>query len=69
MVTGSVAPEEAVGHFTWLGRFLGLDPAASSTRTREPVGWQPVHPGLLADLGEGHCSEVPAGAVRPARQR
>jgi hypothetical protein len=57
-----VAPEEADGHFTWLGPFLGLDSAASSTLTRELVGWEPVRPGLLADLDEGHYFRVPASA-------
>ncbi|WP_181795118.1 SDR family oxidoreductase [Streptomyces sp. WELS2] len=60
--TVSVAPEDAVGHFSWLGGFLGYDAAASSTLTRELVGWEPVHPGLLSDLEEGHYFEVPADA-------
>jgi hypothetical protein len=25
-----------------------------STETRRLLGWQPVHPGLLADLDQGH---------------
>lgn len=36
------------------GASLGLDMPASNTLTRELLGWQPIHPGLLADLDEGH---------------
>jgi hypothetical protein len=27
---------------------------ASSTITRELMGWQPTHPGLIEDIEEGH---------------
>jgi hypothetical protein len=50
----AVAPEAAAEHFGWLTALLGLDVPASSTLTRELLGWQPVHPGLLDDLGKGH---------------
>jgi nucleoside-diphosphate-sugar epimerase len=50
----SIAPEDAGEHFSWLGGFLGLDAPASSTLTRELLGWQPTQPGLLADLDEEH---------------
>jgi nucleoside-diphosphate-sugar epimerase len=50
----AVAPEAAAGHFGWLAAFLGLDVPASSMLTRELLSWQPVHPGLLDDLGKGH---------------
>ena len=50
----SVAPEDAAGHFAWLAGFLGLDSPASSAATRELLGWQPTHPGLIVDLDEGH---------------
>lgn len=46
----SIPPDEAVGHFDWIGRFFALDMAASNMLTRERLGWQPTHPGLLADL-------------------
>ncbi|WP_393078346.1 SDR family oxidoreductase [Streptomyces sp. LN704] len=50
----AVAPEDAAGHFAWLEAFLGLDSPASNTLTRELVGWEPIHPGLLEDLDKGH---------------
>ena len=55
----SVAPGDAAGHFGWLGAFLGLDSPASSTLTRELMGWQPTHPGLLEDLDKGHYFHQP----------
>jgi nucleoside-diphosphate-sugar epimerase len=42
--------EQAAGHFGWLGRFFGTDWLASSEATRQGLGWQPAHPGLLEDL-------------------
>ncbi|WP_329527365.1 SDR family oxidoreductase [Streptomyces sp. NBC_01462] len=58
----AVAPEDAAGHFAWLGAFLGHDSPASNTLTRELVGWEPIHPGLLEDLDKGHYF----AAVTPA---
>ena len=46
----SITPEEAAGHFGWLGRFVSWDLPASSTQTREQLGWNPTGPGLLSDL-------------------
>jgi nucleoside-diphosphate-sugar epimerase len=50
----SIAPEDAAEHFTWLSRFISMDSPASSVITRELLNWQPVQPGLIADLDEGH---------------
>jgi nucleoside-diphosphate-sugar epimerase len=50
----SVPPEQAAEHFRWLASFIGADAPASSALTRELLGWQPVQPGLLDDLGKGH---------------
>jgi nucleoside-diphosphate-sugar epimerase len=50
----SVPEDEAVDHFGWLGRFLGADATASSARTRERMGWEPTHLGLIEDLELGH---------------
>jgi len=50
----SISPEEAAGHFTWLAHFLAVDSPASSTLTRELLGWHPTQPGLIDDLDKGH---------------
>ena len=50
----AIAPEGVAGHFTWLASFLGIHAPASSALTRELLGWQPVHPGLIDDLDKGH---------------
>jgi nucleoside-diphosphate-sugar epimerase len=52
--TVSISPEDAGEHFTWLAGFLGLDSPVSSALTQELLGWQPVRPGLIADLDQGH---------------
>jgi nucleoside-diphosphate-sugar epimerase len=50
----SIPPHEAAGHFGFLAMFVSLDNPASSALTRKLLGWQPTHPGLLDDLGQGH---------------
>jgi nucleoside-diphosphate-sugar epimerase len=49
-----IAPEEADAHFGFLGALVSLDNPTSNALTRERLGWEPVQPGLLADLDEGH---------------
>jgi nucleoside-diphosphate-sugar epimerase len=56
----AISPEDAAGHFTWLAGFLGLDIPASSTLTRQLLGWQPAQPGLIDDLGKGHYFRNPS---------
>jgi nucleoside-diphosphate-sugar epimerase len=50
----SIPPETALEHFAPLGAFIGIDSPASSTLTRELMGWEPTRAGLIADLDEGH---------------
>lgn len=50
----SVSPAEAGEHFGFLAAFIGADSPASSAVTRELLGWQPTHPGLIEDLDQGH---------------
>ena len=41
--------------------FLGADVPATSALTRELLGWQPTHAGLIDDLDQGHYfNHVPA---------
>jgi nucleoside-diphosphate-sugar epimerase len=50
----AIAAEDAGEQFSWLAGFLGVDSPASSSLTRELLGWQPTHPGLIEDLEQGH---------------
>jgi nucleoside-diphosphate-sugar epimerase len=50
----SIAPEDAGEHFGFLAPFVALDNPTSSELTRASLGWQPTHPGLIADLDQGH---------------
>jgi nucleoside-diphosphate-sugar epimerase len=50
----SIPADQAEEHFSWLGGFFGADAPASSTLTRELLGWEPIHPGLIEDLDKGH---------------
>jgi hypothetical protein len=52
-----MAAENAGEHFGWLAALVSVDNPTSSTLTRERLGWQPQHPGLIADLNEGHYFE------------
>jgi nucleoside-diphosphate-sugar epimerase len=49
----SVAAEDAVAHFGFIGGFFAMDLSASSTRTRELLGWNPSGPTLLEDIKDG----------------
>jgi nucleoside-diphosphate-sugar epimerase len=56
----AISPEDAAQHFAWLASFLAADSPASSALTRELVGWQPTHPGLIDDLDQGHYFHKPS---------
>jgi nucleoside-diphosphate-sugar epimerase len=48
----AMSPEEATGHFGWLGLFVGMDCPASSALTQQWLGWHPTAtlPGMVSDL-------------------
>ena len=50
----SKSPEEAASYFGWFAHFAAMDNPTSSRRTRELLGWEPVQPGLIADLDREH---------------
>jgi nucleoside-diphosphate-sugar epimerase len=51
----SIPAEQATGHFGPFGAIMTMGlPPLSSASTRELLDWKPEHPGLLADLDEGH---------------
>jgi nucleoside-diphosphate-sugar epimerase len=64
----AISAEDAGEHFGWLGGFLATDSPASSTLTRELLGWQPTQPGLIDDLEQGHYFDQPIHAT-PATTR
>jgi hypothetical protein len=52
----SIAPDDVQGHFGWIGTFFGMDLAATSTMTRELLGWDPEGPALIQDIDAGAYS-------------
>ena len=52
--TASIDPQDAGEHFGFLGALVGLDNPTSNALTRELLGWEPTHAGLLDDLTHGH---------------
>lgn len=48
--TVSLSREEAQGHFGWFAMFASANIIASSTQTRQKLGWTPKGPNLLDDL-------------------
>jgi nucleoside-diphosphate-sugar epimerase len=50
----SIPAEQAADHFQFFAPYVGIDITMPNAETRELLGWEPVHPGLIADLEEGH---------------
>jgi nucleoside-diphosphate-sugar epimerase len=48
----SKSRKEVTDHFGWIGQFFAMDGPASSEWTRKQLGWQPMQPGLLADVDQ-----------------
>jgi nucleoside-diphosphate-sugar epimerase len=51
--TVSVPDDKVDAHFGWVGRFFSMDIVATSTRTRDLLGWNPTGPTLLEDIAAG----------------
>ena len=49
----SVGPEDAIGHFGFIGAFFAMDLSASSERTRARLGWEPTGLTLVEDIEAG----------------
>jgi nucleoside-diphosphate-sugar epimerase len=56
--TVSIAPEQALEHFGFIGMFALRDAPVSSRRTRERLGWVPAGPGLIEDLEHLQLADV-----------
>jgi nucleoside-diphosphate-sugar epimerase len=52
--TASVTAEQAPDALGFLAAFAGFDNLTSNARTRELLGWEPTHPGWVADVQNGH---------------
>jgi nucleoside-diphosphate-sugar epimerase len=60
----SIPREQAGDHFSWMAQFFGTGMPASSALTREQLGWEPTHLGLIADLDAGsYTSDSPVSIV------
>ena len=49
----SIPAEKLEAHFGFLAALITLDNPTSTATTRRILGWQPTHPGLLADFDHG----------------
>jgi nucleoside-diphosphate-sugar epimerase len=49
----SIPADQAAAHFAGFP-FIALDITMSSADTQQLLGWEPTHPGLIADLDAGH---------------
>jgi nucleoside-diphosphate-sugar epimerase len=49
-----ITDEEAPEYLGFLAGFAGLDNPTSNEKTREVLGWEPTHPGWVADVTTGH---------------
>jgi nucleoside-diphosphate-sugar epimerase len=52
----SIAPEDVPDHFGWISTFFAMDLSATSTATRDLLGWTPTGPTLVEDLDAGAYS-------------
>jgi nucleoside-diphosphate-sugar epimerase len=51
-----IAADDVQDHFGWIGAFFAMDLTATSTLTRELLGWTPTGPALIEDLDTGGYS-------------
>jgi nucleoside-diphosphate-sugar epimerase len=49
----SIPADRLEAHFGFLAGLIALDNPTSTVTTRRVLGWEPAHPGLLADFDEG----------------
>ncbi len=50
----SISQDEAKEYYGWMSYFISFESAAKTDKTREQLGWEPVHTGLLDDLRENY---------------
>jgi len=49
----SKSGDEAAAHFTWMTHFFGANDPVSNELTKQRLGWEPTHPGLIEDMETG----------------
>ncbi|MHB9295717.1 hypothetical protein PilKf_01465 [Pillotina sp. SPG140] len=58
----SISHEEANEHFGFLGTLATIDITSAisgnAEQTKEILGWNPIHPGLIADMEQGHYFKI-----------
>ena len=59
----SIDPDDVQGHFGFIGPFFSVDLAATSTVTRELLGWAPAGPTLIEDIDAGAYSARTASSA------
>jgi nucleoside-diphosphate-sugar epimerase len=52
----SIAPDNVADHFGFIGTFFAMDLAATSSATRQLLGWEPAGPTLIEDIKAGAYS-------------
>jgi nucleoside-diphosphate-sugar epimerase len=57
--TASIPAEGMEAHFGFLAAVVVLDNPTSTLVTRRVLGWEPAHPGLLADFDDGDYFTAP----------
>jgi nucleoside-diphosphate-sugar epimerase len=55
----SIDPNDVPVHFGFMATFFGIDMSATSTATREVLGWTPTGPTLIDDIDAGVYSRRP----------
>jgi nucleoside-diphosphate-sugar epimerase len=58
--TASIPADRLEAHFGFLATLIVLDNPTSNLVTRRVLGWEPAHPGLLADFDNGDYFTAPS---------
>ena len=59
IAAASIPADRLEAHFGFLAAVVGLDNPTSTLVTRRVLGWEPAHPGLLADFDDGDYFAAP----------
>jgi nucleoside-diphosphate-sugar epimerase len=57
--TASIPADRLEAHFGFLAPLIVLDNPTTTVLTRSVLGWEPTHPGLLADFDDGDYFTAP----------